>query len=222
MRFIDLTGERFHHLLVLKRDISQKYRLPHWICECDCGKILSIPAGQLKSVRRSCGCHRKKDPTLRTKLLNKTFGRLIVIGASPRPSFWKCRCECGNDLEVFESSLKNGSSKSCGCLRVERLSGENSIFWKGVEAQTIRGLRRLSKYVSWGKQIKKRDKVCQKCNTSQNLNAHHIINFIIDPYEKALDLSNGICLCKTCHKLFHKLFGKTNNNQKQIDIFLKI
>jgi hypothetical protein len=30
---------------------------------------------------------------------------------------WLCRCSCGNTKEVIGSSLKNGHSKSCGCLQ---------------------------------------------------------------------------------------------------------
>ncbi len=33
---------------------------------------------------------------------------------------WKCRCECGNYRTVSGSSLRNGQSLSCGCLKSER------------------------------------------------------------------------------------------------------
>ena len=32
---------------------------------------------------------------------------------------WKCQCECGNIKPVLGSSLRNGHSKSCGCLNNE-------------------------------------------------------------------------------------------------------
>lgn len=34
-----------------------------------------------------------------------------------RKFYWKCVCECGNQVEVREDALKAGTSKSCGCLR---------------------------------------------------------------------------------------------------------
>lgn len=37
---------------------------------------------------------------------------------------WSCKCECGNIRDVSEGSLKNGKSKSCGCLQKE-LSANN-------------------------------------------------------------------------------------------------
>lgn len=30
--------------------------------------------------------------------------------------FWKCQCDCGNVVSIIGSTLRNGDSKSCGCL----------------------------------------------------------------------------------------------------------
>ena len=52
------------------------------------------------------------------------FGRLTVIrrnGTRGSGALWLCRCECGNEVTVARSELKRGQSKSCGCLRSERL-----------------------------------------------------------------------------------------------------
>lgn len=35
---------------------------------------------------------------------------------------WSCRCECGLKRDVLQASLRNGSSKSCGCLNLEMLA----------------------------------------------------------------------------------------------------
>lgn len=50
---------------------------------------------------------------------NQKVGRLLLVervieGAVPK---WKCRCECGTPRTVRESNLKQGLTKSCGCLR---------------------------------------------------------------------------------------------------------
>ena len=54
------------------------------------------------------------------------FGRLTVIENAPKPkdckletSFWRCRCDCGNEKIVSKVCLKNGNTKSCGCLQIE-------------------------------------------------------------------------------------------------------
>lgn len=52
------------------------------------------------------------------------FGKLSVLSKSERPScdsgiFWDCKCDCGNDITVLGSSLRNGNTKSCGCFKSE-------------------------------------------------------------------------------------------------------
>ena len=65
-------------------------------------------------------------------LLNQKFNRLTVIGEAPsinKKTFWKCKCDCGNILNVRADALKSGKTKSCGCLNNEMRSktGKNNI-----------------------------------------------------------------------------------------------
>ena len=63
-----------------------------------------------------------------TKLIDmkgRVFGRITVIERSlfreKREAVWKCRCECGKLVFVRGSHLRDGSTKSCGCLQRENL-----------------------------------------------------------------------------------------------------
>ena len=59
------------------------------------------------------------------------YGRLFVINRQPSPdsgSRWLCQCDCGNTTIVRASTLKNGTTKSCGCLRKEITSIRNKTF----------------------------------------------------------------------------------------------
>lgn len=53
----------------------------------------------------------------------QVFGRLTVL---ERDSFasgktrWLCRCECGQSTVVIGQLLRNGKTRSCGCLRSDR------------------------------------------------------------------------------------------------------
>ena len=53
----------------------------------------------------------------------QVFGRLTVL---ERDSFvngktrWLCSCECGKQVSIIGQLLRNGRTKSCGCLRVDR------------------------------------------------------------------------------------------------------
>jgi hypothetical protein len=56
----------------------------------------------------------------RNSLLGQVFGKLTVQRELPhkKPGAreWLCKCECGNTKTVKSGNLKNGSTKSCGCL----------------------------------------------------------------------------------------------------------
>ena len=57
-------------------------------------------------------------------LTGRVFGRLTALGIAghqARAAMWECRCECGALKTIRASSLLNGHSKSCGCLRQEKL-----------------------------------------------------------------------------------------------------
>ena len=55
----------------------------------------------------------------------------------------------------------------------------------------------------WSKLVKKLDNfMCKNCDSTENLNAHHIMPKNDFP-ELSLDLSNGVTLCKKCHEEIH-------------------
>lgn len=99
--------------------------------------------------------------------------------------------------------------------------GENHPNWKGGRSTEIQILRGSDNLKLWRSLVFKRDGYkCLKCNIIGSfLNAHHIENFSEHP-DKRFDINNGITLCKTCHNNFHKNYGRTNNNRKQIEEYL--
>lgn len=60
---------------------------------------------------------------------------------------WFCECDCGKTTITYQSHLRSGHTKSCGCLRVE----EN----------TTHGKRATKTYNSW-------DKMIQRCTNPNN------------------------------------------------------
>lgn len=53
---------------------------------------------------------------------NEKYGRLTVIKFVERKNhktYWKCQCECGNEIILPIAYLTSGDTKSCGCLRKE-------------------------------------------------------------------------------------------------------
>lgn len=56
-------------------------------------------------------------------LTGQTFDRLKVIGEAKRSelnhdsgTYWRCRCQCGNEVIVSGKNLRSKNTRSCGCL----------------------------------------------------------------------------------------------------------
>jgi len=78
-------------------------------------------------------------------LKGQVFGRLTVADEAGRNKFnhflWECKCDCGNIAVVSTSNLRNGNSRSCGCL------------WK--EIMTTHGKSYLPEYRIWVSMIQR-------------------------------------------------------------------
>jgi hypothetical protein len=62
--------------------------------------------------------------TKKYHLVGQKFGRLTAIKESETKKYsYECICECGITKSVETSSLVKGYTKSCGCLRVQHISG---------------------------------------------------------------------------------------------------
>jgi hypothetical protein len=75
-------------------------------------------------------------------LTGKRFGRLIVIkriGTKRGQAYWECLCDCGNYKNAVASDLKDGHTKSCGCLNKETQ----------VSANTTHGMKKTRIYNTW-------------------------------------------------------------------------
>jgi hypothetical protein len=52
-------------------------------------------------------------------LVGKRFGRLVAVQGFPNyknnHTYYLCKCDCGNEKIIYEYTLKNGESTSCGC-----------------------------------------------------------------------------------------------------------
>lgn len=70
-------------------------------------------------------------------MIGKKFGLLTVIERTDNYIFpngdsviaYNCRCDCGNSKVIPKRSLKNGNTKSCGCIHTEmvRKLGKSNI-----------------------------------------------------------------------------------------------
>lgn len=157
----DLTGQIFGESEVIGRaedSITKKGKhIVKWSLRCSCGKIFTASRQQLMSGKKTtCG----KSGGHRVDVnVGDVFGRLTVLGPAPPlvgsggrvRSAWYCRCSCGTEKVVSDSSLKSGQTRSCGCFvsdgikertREHRLEQWESIIGKRIGRLTV--LRRIS------------------------------------------------------------------------------
>lgn len=57
------------------------------------------------------------------------YGNLTVLYRTPaekgKPAKWHCVCDCGNEKDILGTMLRNGTTKSCGCLQRRRAAESN-------------------------------------------------------------------------------------------------
>ena len=95
-----------------------------WLCKCDCGNLTVVSSSLLKNGNtQSCGCLQKEATRNHSfiDLTGKRFGKLTVIKENGKNAhndiLWFCQCDCGNSITTTGSRLKQGQTKSCGCLQ---------------------------------------------------------------------------------------------------------
>jgi len=95
-------------------------------------------------------------------LSNKKFNRLTPIKICGKTKdnkyIWSCKCDCGNFVSVIGKNIKNGNTKSCGCLRKEQCYSNGKIY------STTHGLTKTKIYKIW-------DGMIQRC-TNFNCEAY--------------------------------------------------
>lgn len=137
---------------------------------------------------------------LNNEIGNK-YGRLEVIyradNVGTRAS-WVCKCECGNEKIVSGKMLRNGKTQSCGCLRKEVASKQNTLM---VHSDVYKRAEQL------GHKLLEQYKGSQEKHLFSCGKGH---TFSLN----ATDVINGIRKCPTC---VEKSSPKRNNsfyNQK--------
>lgn len=138
---VDITGRVYGKLTAVKYDKERSLQegASFWVCECICGGTKSIRLALLGTYTNSCGCLNNPDIT------GETFGRLTAV--EKLGSVWLCSCLCGNTITVRAGPLRNGNTKSCGCLHKERCDSFGSIM---LHKHLTHGLSKHPTFRSWG------------------------------------------------------------------------
>ena len=128
IKLIDLTGQRFGRLTVVKQGPHKVYasgkRIVAWICLCDCGKDVLVSGEVLRREHgsKSCGCYSKELQ----RVLHTTHG----LSKSKLYNVWraiKSRCTNPND-----SAYANYGGR--GIRMCDEWYGDYTIFHKWATA----------------------------------------------------------------------------------------
>lgn len=154
-------------------------------------------------------------------LTGQRFGRLVVIRQSPtqnKRAYWYCRCDCGREHIVMGKCLRRGDTKSCGCLKMERIrtiarklpSGESAFNQIFINYKRQARLRNLDFTLS-REQFQKLTKcVCYYCGQepaqthqggpSKRLNGSYTYNGIDrKDNDTGYTNENSVSCCGTCN-----------------------
>ena len=159
-------------ILDYKRENGETY----FYIECLlCGNKKWMKGSEVTSGKSvSCGCYNKNNNLKKSEdLTGQKFGELTVLKATEKRSrngsvIWECKCSCRNYVSVSSQRLKDGSVKSCGCLRskisTKKAEKMAEIILEGcIEDTNIRNLTSKTpknntsgyKGVSWDKERQK-------------------------------------------------------------------
>ena len=114
------VGFRCGKLEVVEATTERKNGYIVWRCRCDCGGEIMLDTRCLQRGKiRDCGCETKLRPGQRD-ITGVRFGMLTAIepiaSHTPGITIWRCKCDCGGEVDVPLSQLSSGYRKSCGCL----------------------------------------------------------------------------------------------------------
>ena len=129
---INLIGQKFGKLTVIKETEERKNKSIVWICKCECGQQEKFSTKELRSDGivqcHCCGNQRKPNSNLLEDIIGKKFNSLLVLEKTEKKAggkiLYKCKCDCGKITYVNRTDLQKSHIKSCGCIRLKYKIGD--------------------------------------------------------------------------------------------------
>ena len=150
----------------------------------------------------------------------------VKVEDLPKGSMAKIICDCDNCGKIMETSYSNytkynhdGKYYCQQCASKIFNSGENCNLWNPNLTDEEREIKRhYPEYNEFVKKVLARDNyTCQCCGKyGKSFEVHHLdgYDWCVD---KRTDETNGITLCKACHKNFHSIYGFGDNTKEQFE-----
>ena len=148
----------------------------------------------------------------RPNMVGQRFNRWLVISYNKSVSnqkeydYYSCHCDCGTQRVVKGVNLRNGNSRSCGCLQRETISKigkqlnkydqtneNNPNYSTGFSSRAMKTLQETIRQRS--------NYMCQHCGKTQKENGRKLDVHHIDDNHYNDDSKNLAALCRACHTL---------------------
>lgn len=141
-----MIGNTFGDFLVLNKCKEKaKDNCILYQCKCiHCGHIENVASNVLRSNRKYCSnCHVRKTTLI--NMSGQIYGFLKVLNRDlseehlghENDAYWNCQClKCGTIKSIRGISLRNGTTKSCGCIKsvgeeiIAKLLTQNNIIFE--------------------------------------------------------------------------------------------
>lgn len=207
-------------------------------CECvDCKALTATTwdqfsnQGVLPRCRPCAKIHREALAEGKRLGIDKVRRQLSEMGVELRQDVYKrkdaplrCKCmDCDADAFVRYDHLVTPSRTTptfprCSEHRLNALPrGNKHPNWKsGAEANPRRG-NRDTRFAEWERKVKRLSNwTCSLTGKrgGQALSSHHLYSWNTHP-ELRYEVSNGVCVSRALHKLFHEVYGAGYNNLDQ-------
>ena len=195
----------------LKICSPESSQLVHWNCP-DCGATQIKTFKQAIKVKRCKPCNNKVRPKPNhSGKNNPMFGKSLPQKTGSESPNWKGgkkKCpDCGVTLKDYRGEF---------CRKCHQ-KGERNPGWNSNLTQEERiKQRNTPSHRIWAHLVKARDNfTCQICQKiGGQLHSHHLNSYSKFPQER-YKIENGVTLCKSCHWIFHKKYGKHRNTKEQ-------
>jgi len=204
---LDWAKKRFSDIgVVLLADeyVNNSKSMPY-----QCDKCSDVHYDNLANFtkRKTRGCEKRDDLTFeKVKAYFEEHGcellEDVFINSNTNMRFI---CSCGNESKTTFANFKYHNVRCFECGK-NKIACENNYQWIEDREDGVRRSNREAR--EWRTQVFERDDyTCQCCGErGAKLNAHHLHDYQ-HHRDLALEMSNGVTLCKQCHVDFHKEYG---------------
>ena len=88
-------------------------------------------------------------------------------------------------------------------------------------AIVVEDVRNTYAHRKWSKLVKEmHNYTCKCCGTNEDLESHHVLSFKHYPVLR-IDLNNGVCLCRKCHRSYHSEYDLKNSRTSTLLDFIR-